>query len=132
MAQPEVIPGLWITLIKSFAMLSVVIGVLIAVLFLMKRLLYSQGSFSKQSLIQMLASFHVTQKERIMLVDVLGEKILIGVTSNNISCLAKIDCDNAAEIINNSEPDKSFNNLIKNAVAKISRENGKKSSSTDK
>ena len=41
----------------------------------------------------MVASMHVAPKERIALVDVLGEKFLIGITSQQISFLARIEDD---------------------------------------
>ena len=39
----------------------------------------------------MLASMYVAPKERIALVDVLGEKLLIGITPQQISFLARIE-----------------------------------------
>ena len=92
LSSPEVaIPDLWITILKSGAMLCIVLGILIVVLFMLKRFFHGQGRYSKRGLIKILASHHITPKESILLVDVLGERILIGATSQNINCLAKID-----------------------------------------
>jgi flagellar protein FliO/FliZ len=82
-------PELWITLLKSFGMLCVVLALLIAVLWLLRRM-YHQSGGGQQGLIQILASSHVAPKERIVLVDVLGEKLLLGITSQQINLLTKI------------------------------------------
>lgn len=86
-------PELWMTLLKSFGMLLVVLGVLIAVLWVLRRL-HHRGVAGQPGLIQVLASSHVGPKERITLVDVLGEKLLIGITSQEINLLAKISDKN--------------------------------------
>ncbi len=90
-SQP-VMPELWVTFLKSAAMLCLVLAVLIAVLFLIKRMLNYNGGQMKPGLIRILSSHYVAPKEKVLLLDVLGEKILIGVTPHNINCIAKI-CD---------------------------------------
>lgn len=72
-------------------MLLVVLGILILVLWLIRRYASFQGSGGQQGVIRMVASTYVAPKERIALVDVLGEKILIGITSQQISFLARIE-----------------------------------------
>ena len=75
---------LWATLLKSF-------GMLILVLWLMRRYFTHPGTGGQQGIIRMLASMYVAPKERIALVDVLGEKLLIGITPQQISFLARIE-----------------------------------------
>jgi len=89
------VSDLWVTVIKSIAIMSVVLGVLITVLFLMKRFLYNRTWHSDKETIKVLASCYIAPKQRIVLIDAVGEKILIGVTPQKIDCLAKIsaDCD---------------------------------------
>lgn len=82
-------PELWITLLKSLGMLCLVLALLIAVLWLLRRV-YHHSSGGQTGLIQILGSTHVAPKERIVLVDVIGEKFLLGVTSQQINLLAKI------------------------------------------
>lgn len=82
-------PELWITLLKSFGMLCVVLALLIAVLWLLRRA-YHHSSGGQPGLIQILASSYVAPKEHIVLVDVLGEKLLLGVTPQQINLLTKI------------------------------------------
>lgn len=83
-------PELWMTLLKSFGMLCIVIGILIAVLWLLRRAYLHSGRGGQPGVIQVISSHHVSPKERIVLVDVLGEKLLLGITSQQISLLTKI------------------------------------------
>ena len=72
-------------------MLLLVLAILILVLWLLRRYFSHSGAIGQQGLIRMIASMHVAPKERIALVDVLGEKLLIGITSQNINFLARIE-----------------------------------------
>ena len=74
-------------------MLLVVLGILILVLWLIRRYSSLQGAAGQQGIIRMVASMYVAPKERIALVDVLGEKLLIGITAQQISFLARIEDD---------------------------------------
>ena len=55
MASPE----LWGTLLKSAAMLSIVLGLLIGVLFLMRRLFYGKTGTAGRGVIRTIASSYV-------------------------------------------------------------------------
>lgn len=74
-------------------MLLVVLGILLLVLWLLRRYSSHQGPGGQQGVMRMVASMYVAPKERIALVDVLGEKILIGITPQQISFLARIEDD---------------------------------------
>ena len=74
-------------------MLLVVLGLLLLVLWLIRRYSSHQGPGGQQGIIRMVASMYVAPKERIALVDVLGEKLLIGITTQQISFLARIEDD---------------------------------------
>jgi flagellar protein FliO/FliZ len=110
-------PELWITLLKSIGMLSLVLGLLIASLYLIRKLLYGQSGTSARGTIQMLATYHISPKERIILVDVLGEKILLGVTPQNIHRLATLSVKKDVELICQNDSG-GFSNLIKDALGK--------------
>jgi flagellar protein FliO/FliZ len=88
-------PDLWITMLKSFGMLCIVLGLLIGILWLMRRLYHGGGS-RQAGLIRIRASAFLAPKERIVLVDVLGEKLLLGVTPQQINLLAKLSDENGA------------------------------------
>jgi flagellar protein FliO/FliZ len=119
MASPE----LWVTLLKSAAMLSIVLALLIGVLFLMRRLFYGNARVSDRGLIRTVASSYVAPKERIVLIEVLGEMVLLGVTPQAINCLAKIPADSRLEIPEPSDPDRFFSNFLKNALSGRYRRN---------
>lgn len=119
MASPE----LWVTLLKSAAMLSIVLALLIGALFLMRRLLYGNAGVAGRGIIRTVASSHVAPKERIVLIEVLGEMLLLGVTPHAINCLAKIPADGRLEIPETSAPDRFFPNFLKNALSGRHRRN---------
>ncbi len=114
-SDPSVLvtPDLWITLLKSAAMLSIVLAVVICVLLLIKRLFHYRGGYGEHGVIRMLASCYVAPKERILLIDVMGEKILIGVTTQSITCLANMGKVKEPEIINDPASRGAFMNLLK-------------------
>ena len=74
-------------------MLLVVLAILILVLWLIRRFSSQQGSGGQQGIVRMVASMYVAPKERIALVEVMGEKILIGITPQQISFLSRIEDD---------------------------------------
>jgi flagellar protein FliO/FliZ len=113
--DPSVVasPDLWMTLLKSAAMLSIVLAIVIGVLWVMKRLFYNRGGYGEHGIIKMLASCYVAPKERILLIDVMGEKILIGVTNQSITCLANMGKAGWPEIINDRASGGAFMNLLK-------------------
>ncbi len=116
-------PDLWITLLKSVAMLSLVLGVLLAVLYLIRRFYGRYSGASDRGLIRMVATHHVAPKERIVLLDVLGEKILIGVTPQQINHLATISNGQEINIPQGEEKPKFFSSLLNNALGKQLRHN---------
>ena len=116
-------PDMWIILLKSAAMLSLVLGVLLAVLYLMRRFYGQYSGVSDRGLIKMVATHHVAPKERIVLLDVLGEKILIGVTPQQISHLATISNGQEINITQEAERPKFFSTLLHSALGKQMRNN---------
>jgi len=106
-------PELWGTMLKSFGMLLLVLGVVIVVLWLIRRYLTHQGSLGQPGLIRTLASMHVAPKERIALIDVLGKKILVGITPQQISFLARITDEDDQCGAQPTAPDGFFKSLLK-------------------
>ncbi len=102
--------GLWFAFLKSAAMLLIVLGAVIGFLFLIRYLINNRQKNSAHGLITLLASHYLSPKERIVLFDIMGEKIVLGVSSGKITALTKIDFDmninqNDDEVINRSFPD---------------------------
>ena len=116
-------PDLWVTLLKSAAMLSIVLALLIGILFLMRRLFYGNARISGRGLIRTVASNYVAPKERIVLIEVLGEMVLLGITPHAINCLAKFPADGRLEIPEPSPPDRFFPDFLRNALSGRARRN---------
>lgn len=83
-------PDLLGATLKTFATLCVVLGLLILILYLIKRFFYLRNSLSDEKLIKMIASFHLAPRARIVLIEIMGEKLAVGVSQESIRFLTKI------------------------------------------
>ena len=99
-------------------MLSLVLGILLAVLYLIRRFYGNYTGAPDRGIIRTLATHYVAPKERIVLLDVLGEKILIGVTPQQINHLATISSDQEVNIPQGLEKPKFFSNFLSSALGK--------------
>jgi len=97
-------PDLWGAGLKTLAMLCIVLAILILVLFLLKRFSYLKQRSGRGQLISVLSSYHMSPKERIALIDVAGQKLVIGMTPGNITCLAQINKSEVLERIEGAKP----------------------------
>jgi len=77
--------------LRTVAMLSIVLGLLVLVLYLMKRFLFLNRGAKGDLLIKILSSLHLSPKERIEVIEVSGERIVLGITPGNITFLTKLD-----------------------------------------
>jgi flagellar biosynthetic protein FliO len=82
---------LWYTAGKTFAMLCVVLGVLLAFLYALKRLTQKGGI--NQCQIKLISSFSIAPRKQIMVLDVMQERLVLGVTADHISCISKYQLD---------------------------------------
>jgi flagellar protein FliO/FliZ len=76
---------LWFAFARSAGMLFMVLALLLLVFYLLKRFLTARGGDTTRDLIRVLTIHHLSPKEKLVLVNVLGETILIGVTPSQIS-----------------------------------------------
>ena len=77
--------------IKTAAMLFIVLGLLILVLLTMKRFMLSGRKGKGDLLINICSSLPLSAKERIAVVEVAGEKLVLGVAPGRISFLTKLN-----------------------------------------
>ncbi len=84
---------IWFAFARTFSVLFVVLAVLVSVFYLIKRMSTAKGSNGSANHINVLGMHHFSPKEKLVLLDVLGETILIGVTPNQISKLSTIETD---------------------------------------
>ena len=77
--------------LKTMAMLFIVLGVLVVVLYLMKRFLFLRRGVKGDVLIKVLSSLHLSAKERIEVIEISGERLVLGITPGAISLLTKLN-----------------------------------------
>ncbi|MEA1949355.1 MAG: flagellar biosynthetic protein FliO [Thermodesulfobacteriota bacterium] len=77
--------------IKTIAMLFIVLGFLVLVLILVKKYLFPKQKVKGDLFIKVLSSLHISPKERIEVIEVSGQRIVLGVTPGRINFLTKLD-----------------------------------------
>jgi flagellar biosynthetic protein FliO len=88
-------------LLKMFFALAVVIGLLVAAMYVLRRYLGHSPSGSRDgSLIQIVSTRYLGPKCSILMVDILGKVIVLGLTSGQMTVLTTIDDDRALEKMN--------------------------------
>jgi flagellar protein FliO/FliZ len=86
-AYPEILPSL----LQMLASLAVVLGGLLLTLWFFKRFVQTRAGGVNNRLIRVLASTAIGLKKNITLVDVPGAILILGVTGDRISLLARIE-----------------------------------------
>ena len=86
-AYPEILPSL----LQMLASLAVVLGGLLLTLWFFKRFVQARAGSVNNRLIRVLASSTIGLKKTITLVDVPGAILILGVTGDRISLLARIE-----------------------------------------
>jgi len=110
-ASTGTIPGFWIMMLKSIGMLCVVLAVLAGILFIFRQFTERRTGRINKRFISLMTSFHLGPKEKLMLVDVLGKKILLGVTQQTINTLAVLD-DVGEFDVPEEKPDADFKGVL--------------------
>ncbi len=88
-------------LLKMFFALAIVIGLLVATMYVLKRYLNHSPSGSRDgSLIQIVSTRYLGPKSSILMVEVLGKVLVLGLTSSQMTVLTTIDDDQALEKMN--------------------------------
>ncbi|MEE8432904.1 MAG: flagellar biosynthetic protein FliO [Candidatus Desulfatibia sp.] len=76
--------------LKTMAMLFIVLGFLILVLYLVKKFMLPKGKAKGDMLIKVLSTLYLSSKERVEVIEISGEKIVLGVTPGSIRFLTKL------------------------------------------
>ena len=84
-------PDLLGATLRTFTMLCLVLGLLILILYLIKRFFYLRNSLGDEKLIKVISTSYLAPKARIALVEVMGKKLVVGVAQDGIRFLTKID-----------------------------------------
>ena len=77
--------------IKTMAMLFVVLGFLFLVLVLIKKYFIPKRKVKGELSINVLSSLHISPKERIEVIEVSGQRIVLGITPGRINLLTKLE-----------------------------------------
>ena len=84
-------PDLLSTVLKMITALVIVLGGLFIVFYFLRRILKREVGGSSEKLIRVLASSYIGVKKNISLIEVPGSILVLGVTSDNICLLTKIE-----------------------------------------
>lgn len=106
---------MWGAFFKSAAMLGVVIAALVLLLYIVRRFTSIRGAGKGREDIRVAAVHHLAPKEKLVLVDVLDRKILLGVTSQTITSLATFDGKTDEPPVQ-TEGGKAFSDLLQESV----------------
>lgn len=77
--------------IKTLGMLFVVLGFLFMVLVLIKKYFIPKRKVKGELSINVLSSLHISPKERIEVIEVSGQRIVLGITPGRINLLTKLE-----------------------------------------
>nr|WP_319494895.1 flagellar biosynthetic protein FliO [uncultured Desulfobacter sp.] len=110
---------LWMEFGKSFGMLFAVLFIFLLILYLVRRFSGRFGNSGSTALIKVLSVHHLSPKEKLMLVAVQEESILIGISPAGISSLARFDTlPEATAASHGPAINAKFQNLLKKSLMK--------------
>jgi flagellar protein FliO/FliZ len=108
--------NLYAELFKTAGMLAIVLGVMIGLLYLFKKYTtFAAGGLNKSS-IKHLSSFHMGNREKLVIVEVEERRLLLGVTQNNISLILELDKIENENVETEKVPD--FADILKKNIIK--------------
>ncbi len=108
---------LTLTIFKSAGMLCIVLGFMIAILYLMKRFTTNRFGAHTPGVIKTLAIHYISPKEKIILIEVMGERLLIGSTPQSMNQLATLKSSSEFQFPEEKKPE-FFKNILKRALNK--------------
>lgn len=108
---------IWVSFAGTFGMLFVVLGLFVLAFYMFRR--FSGATLGKgaREIIKVIAVHHLSPKEKLVLVSVLDDTILLGVTPSGISKLADID-DTSGLTADMRKPSAGFQDLLGRALKK--------------
>lgn len=119
---------IWTAFFKTGGMLTFVIAFLLFLLYLLKRFSNFNIIKSRQDHIKVLSVHHFSPKEKVVLMEVMGNTILIGVTSQSIQTLANIGSNsaglNAESVLYNKSAFSLHNNKENQKMVNSKADNG--------
>lgn len=86
---------------RAFATLCFVLALMVLVLVAMKKMIFYRQAGKKEAMIRRITSIPLSAKERIDVVEISGQKLVLGVAQGGISLLLKLQ----EETVEKGEPD---------------------------
>lgn len=80
--------------LKTVAMLFIVLGCMVLALYFVKRFMFPKEKAQGDLFIKVLSTLHLSSKERVEVIEISGEKIVLGITPGSISFLTKLSARN--------------------------------------
>ena len=111
---------MWVEFAKSFGMLFAVLAFFLLALYLVRRFSGRFGARNSVELIKVLSVHHLSPKEKLVLVSVQDESVLIGVSPAGISSLARFN-KIPKTVSEPSETATGFQTLLKRSLVKESK-----------
>lgn len=105
---------------QVFLGLLLVVGLMFALAWLAKRMQLASGLGRSSNLVRVIAAHHLGSKEKLVLVEVGEEQLLLGVTSQQITCLHKLN--KRLEVSSASTNKSNFANLLQVWKAKETKD----------
>jgi flagellar protein FliO/FliZ len=102
-ASPDMIS----TALKMLSSLAVILGALLGLFYLARRMLNRNAAVGGEKLVRVLANTYMGAKKSITLVEVPGAILVLGVTGENISLLARIEDREIVERVRRPEGERS-------------------------
>ncbi|RLC23294.1 MAG: flagellar biosynthetic protein FliO [Deltaproteobacteria bacterium] len=84
---------IWFAFARTFSVLFLVLALLIFTFYLIKKISTAKGVKGGKDFIKILSVHHLSPKEKLVLLNVLGDTFLIGVTPSNISKISSFEKD---------------------------------------
>ncbi|NOX34994.1 MAG: flagellar biosynthetic protein FliO [Deltaproteobacteria bacterium] len=82
---------IWLGFARTFSMLLLVLAVALLAFYMIKKFSITKGVKGNKEFIKVVCVHHLSPKEKLVLLDVMGDTILIGVTPTNISKISSLE-----------------------------------------
>jgi flagellar protein FliO/FliZ len=99
-------PDLFSSAVRMVSALAITLGILFVIFYFLRRLFDKRGgALGSRGLIRVISTTYLGGKRSLVLADVAGEKLVLGLAPQTITLLAKIDSEGSIDRISEAERD---------------------------
>ena len=99
-------PDLFSSAVRMVSALAVTLGILFLIFYLLRWFFSKRGgAFGSRGLIRVISTTYLGNKRSLVLADIAGEKVVLGLSNQAVTLLAKIDSQESLERISAAEKD---------------------------